>query len=62
MKQRTKKEYIEHPCECPFCGSDEITGGHVEIQAREANQTVQCIICEKRWIDIYKLVGFEEVK
>lgn len=45
---------------CPFCGSYDITGGSVEIDAGIAWQEVSCSGCEKTWRDDYSLVGFTE--
>jgi transposase-like protein len=44
---------------CPCCGSSDITGGNVEIDAGRAFQEVWCEECSFSWKDIYKLVEIE---
>ena len=41
---------------CPFCGSDDIGGGFVNIETGEASQEMSCTRCNGRWQDLYKLV------
>lgn len=48
--------------ECPFCGSDNITGGSFEADAGHAWQPIFCNECEKEWNDIYELVDVEETE
>ena len=43
---------------CPFCGSSEIEGGPVELDAGYAAQEVVCLKCEREWQDSYILAGF----
>lgn len=45
---------------CPRCGSLDIAGGFVEVEAGSAYQKVVCMACGKSWKDIYKLVAYEE--
>jgi hypothetical protein len=45
---------------CPFCRSENITGGSVEINNGGAYQTVGCDDCDKEWTDTYALTGYEE--
>jgi hypothetical protein len=56
------KSYLEKKgvC-CPFCGSRNIEGDSVEIDAGGAYQDVRCLRCEAEWTDEYKLVsvGFQ---
>lgn len=42
---------------CPYCGSDEISGGPVETGAGEATQPMDCFVCEMSWIDGYRLTS-----
>lgn len=46
---------------CPVCGSDEIKGGSVEIDAGRGTQEVDCDICQSSWVDTYELDGFTEL-
>jgi len=51
------KEYIENPIpKCPYCGTSDIVG----VNCSAAYQEVACRVCEKRWLDLYKLFGIEE--
>jgi transcription elongation factor Elf1 len=63
MKQLTKKEkakYIKGDGnKCPKCGSSDIVGDSVEIDAGGAWQSVSCSECEAEWVDIYKLTDVE---
>jgi len=43
---------------CPFCGSPDIEGGSVELDAGYAAQNVACLKCQREWQDIYILSGF----
>ena len=42
---------------CPICGTDEITGGPVEIEGDNAIQVMSCLACGTRWHDVYGLVN-----
>ena len=42
---------------CPFCQSDQIEGGSVEVEAGSAGQDMQCGKCCKRWRDNYRLAS-----
>lgn len=58
-KPVTSDEYVQKggTC-CPFCGSTDINGGQVEIDAGTACQPVDCSECEKEWTDTYSLTGY----
>lgn len=45
---------------CPSCGSHDITGESVEVNEGTATQEVSCLACEAEWVDMYRLVGFQE--
>ena len=56
-----KKKYIKSGgVRCPYCGSDNISGGHMEVDCTGAWQDVHCDDCGKDWQDIYKMVDMEE--
>lgn len=56
----TKEEYVSGKgLLCPFCGSESIQGGFIQVEAGVALQEMGCARCENRWQDIYRLVGFE---
>lgn len=43
---------------CPYCGSEYINGGQVEIDSGQAAQPVDCSDCAKEWVDTYVLTGW----
>jgi transposase-like protein len=52
-------EYLSHKgTHCPFCDSEHIHGGSVEIDGGSAHQEVTCHTCGKSWADLYNLVGY----
>lgn len=55
----SSEEYVkEGGNKCPFCGSTDIEGDQVTIDAGKAYQPVGCNDCEGEWTDVYKLEGF----
>lgn len=53
-----EKAYVEKGgTRCPFCGSENITGGGVNIDAGGATQEVGCDDCGAEWADCYTLSG-----
>ena len=56
-----KRSYLRHGSTCPYCGSDAITGGSVDIEGAGASQEVSCQECGRSWRDVYRLVNVEEV-
>jgi hypothetical protein len=56
-----KKKYLaDGGVRCPFCRSENISGGFVEVDGGSAYQEIGCIDCDKAWVDIYDLVDVEE--
>lgn len=45
---------------CPACGSADITGGSVEIDAGGASQSCSCSTCDCEWTDRYTLTHVEQ--
>lgn len=48
---------------CPFCGSSRIcmVGDLQEVATDEVRCEVRCTICEKKWMDVYKLATIVEL-
>lgn len=46
---------------CPFCQSDQIEGGSIDIDGDTAAQRVGCLVCDHEWFDLYKLIGFDPI-
>lgn len=40
---------------CPYCGSEDLNAGGVEVDAGEALQDVRCLSCDESWTDVYEL-------
>ena len=58
LNESALRKYLDKgACECPFCGSENIEGGPVEIDLGSAWQQVSCVDCEKEWSDLYTLTG-----
>ena len=58
--QMTREGYVKnHGTTCPFCGSDDLEGGSVEIDNGGAYQGVRCLCCDEDWTDTYALTGYE---
>ena len=58
---KSSKEYTDdRGTKCPYCDSDNISAGHFEPETFNAD--VACLDCKKVWTEIYKLVGYEELK
>ena len=58
----TDKEYLKsHGLKCPFCRSNKIESGPVEIALScFGSANVTCLECGKEWKDLYSLVGYSE--
>jgi len=55
------EQYIaEGGTRCPFCGSLDIEGQEVNIDAGQAWQDVYCNHCRKEWQDTYTLTGYAD--
>jgi hypothetical protein len=58
-KPLTDKEYVgKGGLICPYCGSDQITGDEINVDAGHATQEVSCEDCKKEWQDVYRLTGY----
>lgn len=63
MTQMTDEQYVaKGGCQCPVCGSGDISGGPVEVDAGTAWQEIFCSACQASWNDMYKLVGYGDLK
>jgi hypothetical protein len=55
----TDEEYVAKAgTKCPSCGSDELDGGEVSIDAGYASQEIRCLTCDAGWMDTYRLTGY----
>ena len=42
---------------CPFCDSDNISGGYGEFDASSAFRNVVCMDCKREWTEEFGLTG-----
>lgn len=49
-------------CQCPVCGSDNIEANGSDVQGETCYQDVSCNECDASWNDVYKLVGYDDLK
>lgn len=49
---------------CPSCDSDEIEGGPLDAHGdlEQATQKCRCLVCDFKWYDVYRIMGFEPVE
>jgi len=56
----TNEEYVNSGgCCCPFCRSQDIEGGSVDVDAGGASQECWCKACDRSWVDSYVLANYE---
>ena len=60
LTKEQKKKYLKNSGKCPFCQSNNIEGGEVEIDGKLVWQVIDCLDCKKSWVDYYKLFDVEE--
>ena len=61
LTKEAKREYLETKgTACPFCGSEQLDGGFVEIDGGHAYQPMSCLEGGKQWSDVYVLDDMEE--
>lgn len=54
------EEYVAYGGQrCPFCGSDNISGGSFDVYQGGLAQEVGCDVCGKEWFDSYELKGWK---
>ena len=41
---------------CPFCSAASVQGGFIRIEAGKAFQEMNCLECEHKWQDVYRLI------
>jgi len=60
LTEKQKKEYINSGySKCPNCKSEDIEGGHVEVNGASCWQPCFCHECNLEWNDIYTLSNIE---
>lgn len=57
----TNEQYLaQGGTRCPFCGSLQIEGQEVNIDAGNAWQDMTCNDCHAEWQDTYTLTGYAD--
>ena len=60
---KTGKEYIESGGNlCPYCESENITGGHGEFDYDIAWRNVSCRDCGESWTEEFTMTGVTELE
>lgn len=58
----TDEEYVKAKgCQCPVCRSADIEGGETDMGGDSATQEISCTACESTWVDVYKLIGYDQL-
>jgi len=61
LTNEQKDKYINQDgVNCPYCGSRDIEGQSIEVDAGGAFQDISCLRCNREWTDCYKLDGIKE--
>lgn len=56
LTRRDVFAYVENGfSKCPFCKSPDVSGDSVEVDSRNAEQSVSCAKCGAEWTDVYTL-------
>jgi hypothetical protein len=58
----TDKQYLKNPTICPVCRSSDISGGQVDVDMGSCWQEIECEDCGAKWTDIYKLIGYADLR
>lgn len=57
LTKEQKEAYNADQSKCPFCGSEDINGGHMEVDGGSTWQEVDCNKCGESWQDVYTYSG-----
>jgi len=44
---------------CPYCGSDDLEAGRIEVDSGGAWQDVECAGCRRLWREVFALTGID---
>lgn len=56
-REQAKAHLDSGGAQCPYCGSEDITGDGVEVEGSIASQYVRCLKCYESWTDNFRLVS-----
>ncbi len=57
-----KRKYLNKSHLCLNCGSSDIEGGSINVDAGGAMQDISCIVCGSTWSDLYMLDDAVNIK
>ena len=60
LTKEQQEEYIKNPNTCPYCGSEELSGGTFEQDDDYGWRDVFCTACSRSWQDLFTLTGIAE--
>ena len=60
MDEKQKADYLKNPYRCPYCNSDRIVA--LEFSTESFSQPVECLDCQKQWMDSYTLTDVEPLE
>lgn len=56
ITQDMQDDYGNNPNLCPFCKSDNISGGHIDAANTYATRNVICLDCKAEWTEMFELI------
>ena len=59
LTDEQKKAYLKNSGKCPYCKSEDISGGFVQVDGDTAWQELTCNDCDEQWNDVYTLSDVE---
>jgi len=51
--------YLKNHGHCPWCDSTQLEFGDIDCKENNMRQWVECLDCDKKWFDLYTLIGFQ---
>jgi len=61
LSEEAIQSYVETGgMDCPYCGSNDLECGRMDIYSHGASQPCSCNQCGKEWTDDYSLTGITE--
>jgi transcription elongation factor Elf1 len=56
-----KRKYVQERFgHCPYCDSESVEGGQLDVDGNHVSQPVACLACHKEWEDVYVLSDIVE--
>lgn len=62
-QRMSEEKYVEDKGQmCPFCRSPAkfVEGRTVNVDGNYLKQEMQCLHCDRKWEDVYKLCGYQQ--